>query len=140
MVTLRQMTKTESVVKASMVDNVRRAGGYARRYEDQFAVGIPDTIFILPSLPPIFAEVKVFKHHRFGPTDRQLVELNRLNQHSPRVFGILIGWKDNIYYFSEARSVAIDTDCFSVTRCIMPFADQLRQFYHARLMCPITEK
>lgn len=132
--------KTEAIVKKGMCDDVRRSGGYARRYEDKYAVGIPDTLFVLKGLPPIFAEVKVFIGHRFGPTDRQLVELTRLNANQPHVFGILIGWKDNVYYFSEAKSVAIDSDCFSVTREPMPFSGQLRQFYEARLKCRTTEK
>lgn len=131
--------RTESIVKKMMVDSVRQSGGYARRYEDKYGVGIPDTILIPKGLPPIFAEVKVFTGQRFGPTDRQLVELVRINAQQPHIYGILIGWKNNVFYFHEAKSVAIASDCFSVTREPMSFSGQLRQFYEARLKCPITK-
>ena len=130
----------EAQVKRAMVEDVRKAGGYARRYEDQFGVGIPDTLFVLKGLPPIFAEIKVFKHVKFGPTDRQWVELMRINAHQPQMFGVVIGWKDGVYYFHEAEPTILSTDCFSVTHEYMSFAGQLRQFYHARLMCQTTEK
>lgn len=125
--------KTESFVKKFITEDVRRSGGYARRFEDKFGVGIPDTILILNGLPPIFAEVKIFTGQRFGPTDRQLVELTRINAQQPRIYGILIGWKNGIYYFSEAKSVALIGDCFSVTQVSMSFSNQLYQFWAARL-------
>ena len=122
----------EGELKTSMVKNVRVHGGYARRFEDRYAVGLPDTIFIPVGIPVIIAEVKIVEGFKFAPTDRQYVELERINEHNPRAYGILIGWKD-AYYFSESKAQTDIRDCFSVTTRNMSFHDQLVQFYFGRL-------
>lgn len=122
----------EGELKTKMVKNVRSYGGYARRFEDRYAVGLPDTIFIPISIPVIFAEVKIVDGFKFAPSARQYVELERINEHNPRAYGILIGWKD-AYYFSENKSHTDIRDCFSVTTRNMSFHDQLVQFYYGRL-------
>jgi hypothetical protein len=125
----------ESEVKSQMVIQVKKAGGYARRLEDRYGLGIPDCLFMPKGCPAIFfAEVKMIEGLRFAPTDRQLIELMRINAvGNPCVCAILIGWKNHVYYFHEVAKVIEIRDCFSVTTHKRPFDEQLTQFYFARL-------
>jgi len=123
----------EASVKGMMVKSVRNAGGYARRIEDQFLVGMPDTILIPLNCPVFFAEVKIVKGQQLAPSPRQYIEMDRINRPSEHAIAILIGWKDKTFYFSETVQVIKLTDCFSVTSSDMDFNIQLLQFYHGRL-------
>jgi hypothetical protein len=117
-----------------MVASIRKAGGYARRIEDKYGVGILDTILVPKGYPVFFAEVKKIKGNVFRPTDRQFIEMKRINEiGGMHMFGILIGFKDDVVYFHEATNYAEIKDCFSVTTSDMTFHDQLIQFYHGRL-------
>ena len=125
----------ESTVKTAIVASIRASGGYARRIEDRHAVGILDTILVPKGYPVFFAEVKMIKGLTFRPTDRQYIEMRRINEVSGGIhmFAILIGYKDGVYYFHEATNHAEVSDCFSVTTSEMDFPRQLIQFYHSRL-------
>jgi hypothetical protein len=125
----------ESEVKTGMVMSIKKEGGYARRLEDRYGLGIPDCIFVPKSCPVMFfAEVKIVSGFKFGPTPRQYVELTRINEaKNPSVFGIMIGWKNKVIYFHETARMIELRDCFSVTSTNMPFSQQLTQFYFARL-------
>lgn len=129
----------ESAVKTKMVKLVKERGGYARRIEDQYGVGILDTILIPPRCPVFFCEVKIIRDNMFGPTERQWVEMDRiesvLQTDSYHCHAILIGYKAGVYYFHEhtqARKVDRRA-CFSVTTSDWHFVDQLQAFYNARL-------
>ena len=125
---------SEATVKSMMVKSVRDAGGYARRIEDQFLVGMPDTILIPQGCPVFFAEVKIVKRQQLAPSPRQYVEMMRLKSAGGvHAIPILIGWKETIYYFHEVTEKASLTSCFSVTSGSMTFHDQLVQFYNGRL-------
>jgi len=129
---------SESEVKGIMVKSIRAAGGYAKRIEDQFSVGFPDTILIPRGYPVFFAEVKIVKGQQFGPTPRQYVELCRIADamiwDKPfHAIPILIGFKMGTYYFHELAEVVQLRDCFSVTDGFMNFNDQLVQFYRGRI-------
>jgi len=129
---------SEASVKAAMVKSVRKAGGYARRVEDQYLVGMPDTILIPVGLPTFFAEVKIVRGNQLAPSPRQYIEMMRIDNTwasmKPRhAIAILIGWKDGYYYFHETAQLAKLTNCFSVTNGQMDFNEQLIQFYHGRL-------
>ena len=73
-------------------------GGYARRYEDRFAVGMLDLLIKLPDLPPVWAEAKLINGNVFCPSQRQFVEGNRMLAAGLNV--ILIGWKNNLLAIS----------------------------------------
>lgn len=103
------MAKLEAAYKKAMVDAVKAEGGYGRRIEDQYGVGILDTILILPTTGPIFAEVKRFTGMRFNPSDRQFVEMERIN--SGGGLSVLIGVKDDRNYFHVAAKVALVENC-----------------------------
>lgn len=124
----------ESHYKAEMVANVRKAGGYARRFEDKYAVGLPDTMFIPKGYPVFIAEVKLIRASVFRPTSRQYIELRRINDAGgEHVHGIMIGVVDGVYYFHENSGECIVRECFSVTHGEMSFHDQLIQFYNGRV-------
>lgn len=125
----------ESDYKTKMVKEIRKAGGYARRFEDRYAVGIIDTLLVPRGYPAFWAEAKIVRYGKFRPTDRQFIELKRINEAgSGHMFGIVIGIMGGTYYFSENANDDIPiTSCFSVTSRDMPFPEQLIQFYCGRL-------
>lgn len=127
----------ESDVKSKMVKLVKEDGGYARRIEDRYGVGILDCIFMPKGCPALFfAEVKIIRHTQtFGPTTRQMVEMIKVNnQKNPLVRAIVIGYREGVYYFDDTEKKYINIrDCFSVTSRDIPFPQQLTQFYYARI-------
>lgn len=93
--------KTESEVKTDMVARIRKAGGYARRIEDQYAVGMLDTIFILNGLT-VFCEVKIIRNETFAPTARQWIEGTRiLSARGPLSIPLLVGYQEGHYYIAR---------------------------------------
>ena len=115
-----------------MVKSVKDAGGYARRIEDQYAVGIVDTILIPRNLPVFMAEVKIVKSRSFAPTPRQYVELCKIAEAGGNmgyVIPVVIGWGDGNFYFHEPAEVIQCHDCFSVTTSELSFNDQLVKYY-----------
>ena len=127
----------EADVKRNMIKAMKDRGGYGRRIEDQYGVGIVDTVLIPRGLPVFFAEVKIVRAATFGPTPRQWVELQRITEaaeEKPHAIPILIGYKveSKTYYFHKPQVVVTCQECFSVTTSDMDFYDQLVQYYHSR--------
>jgi hypothetical protein len=113
---------------------MRDDGGYARRIEDQYAVGIFDMIIIPRGLPVFFAEVKMVTNNVFGPTPRQMIELSRLADvagNACHAIPVMIGFQDHIYYFHKPQLKIDKRDCFSVTTSEMPFHRQITQYFHS---------
>jgi hypothetical protein len=93
-----------------VADISRRPGGYARRVEDKFAVGVLDMIFKLPGYPIVFAEAKLLVGgFKFAPSGRQYIEGQRLI--AARLLPILIGWKDGQMYLSPWAEEADIRNC-----------------------------
>lgn len=67
----------ESKYKAELVKDCVRAGAYARRLEDKWAVGLLDLTIKFPDYPHVLAEGKIVPHQQFGPTLRQYEEGKR---------------------------------------------------------------
>ena len=86
-------------------------GGYARRVEDRFAVGVLDLIIKLPGLPIIFAEGKVVDGNLFGPTERQFIEGERIM--AAGMTALLLGWRSGILYVSPWVKQADRRECAS---------------------------
>lgn len=125
---------TEAKIKRDMVKSMHEGGGYGRRIEDQYAVGTYDTILIPKGLPVFLAEVKIVRGDIFGPTPRQMVELQRVNDvamEAGHVYPTMIGWKDGIYYFSPPKMKILRQDCFSVTTSTVEFYKQLTLYYYS---------
>ncbi len=81
----------ESAAKALIVRQIKKEGGFARRFEDQFAVGIPDMEVVLPNGPIFKIEAKILRGHKFGATARQLEELRRYARVSTSVVPCIMG-------------------------------------------------
>lgn len=121
--------KLESEYKSKIVKEVKAAGGWARRIEDQFGVGILDTILLLPNIPVIFAEFKRFDGNFFKPRDRQWVEMTQINNAGgvSALIGVKIG-TDGPYYFHHEAKVAYVENCV-VQQDDESFCDALRRWY-----------
>jgi hypothetical protein len=129
----------ESKVKRAIVESMKEGGGYARRLEDQYAVGIYDMIIIPTGLPVFMAEVKIIRSEHFGPTPRQMVELQRVQQAANKgghVIPVMIGWKDGAYYFHKPKLVIDRRDCFSITTSDAPFYKQIVLYYYSQKGIP----
>jgi len=127
--------KTEADVKRAMVKSMVEGGGYARRIEDQYGVGIFDVILIPYDLPVFMAEVKMIRATEFGPSERQYVELIRIQNVGAvdkHVIPVMIGWREGNYYFHKPAKKIDYRECFSVTTTEVPFYDQLVKYYYAQ--------
>lgn len=119
----------ESAVKSDIVRAIRKEGGYARRIEDKFTVGMPDLILIPLQCPVIFAEAKVVRDNMFGPTARQFIELTK-TQIPPHATSLLIGWKDEIHAIAWPHESVDFRECFQqypnepIGNCIRRFLQQ----------------
>jgi len=125
----------EADVKRNMVKSMKDGGGYGRRIEDQYAVGVFDMILIPFGLPVFMTEVKMIRGLTFGPTLRQHVELERIRHvghPSGHVIPLMVGFKDGVYYFHTPQMTIRPDACFSVTTSDMSFHDQLVQYYNSR--------
>jgi len=92
----------EAEVKRKIVDSVRADGGYARRIEDKFTVGMPDVVLIPVQCPVVWIEVKLVPGQLFHPSMRQFVELNKLRR-APHSTSFVVGWKRNLLYISRPK-------------------------------------
>lgn len=69
--------KTENECKTAFCTDVRNTGGFARRIEDQYGVGIPDMLVVPRGGPVFLIEAKIIRSTKWGATQRQGVELTR---------------------------------------------------------------
>jgi hypothetical protein len=129
----------EADIKRRMIKSMHEGGGYGRRIEDQYAVGIYDTILIPKGLPVFMAEVKVVRSGHFGPTPRQMIELQRIadvSEPNHHVIPVMIGWHEGVYYFHKPKMTIPCSDCFSVTTSDAPFHKQLVLYYFSQKGIP----
>ena len=121
----------EAKVKQDLCRDIRREGGYARRIEDRFAVGMPDVVVILPDHPVMWIEAKIIRYDMFGPTARQLVELKRLYR-PPHCYSYLMGWKNDIHYITWPVDQIKHGDCLEQLPN-EPIGDLLRRMMRIEL-------
>jgi hypothetical protein len=89
----------EAQRKANLVAAINAlSGGYARRWEDKWAVGLLDLVMKLPGHPLIWGEGKIIEGLTFAPTLRQFEEGNKIQAAGMRA--ILIGWKGPTMFVS----------------------------------------
>lgn len=81
--------KLEADYKRDFVKSMNRAGGYGRRIEDQFGVGIPDLLLSAKGTGLVSAEVKRFTGRQFAASERQREEMRRIRDGGGRV--LIIG-------------------------------------------------
>lgn len=72
----------ESEFKTKIAKKLNEEGGYGRRIEDQYAVGIPDMNLIPVGGPVFFVEAKIIRSAKWGATPRQMEELKRIRNAS----------------------------------------------------------
>lgn len=84
-------------------------GAYARRIEDRWAVGVLDLVFKLPGHPWIWAEGKIIDGNLFAPTERQLIEGNRIQ--ATGTPALLFGWKKSVMFVSPWTKQAHIDQC-----------------------------
>lgn len=102
----------ESDFKRKLVAEVNALrGGYARRVEDRFAVGVLDLIIKLPEHPLFFAEGKLIDGNMFGPTDRQWVEGEKIK--AAGLTALLLGWRLGMMHVSPWTRNADRRKCVS---------------------------
>ena len=102
---------TEADFKRKLVAEIKMLpGGYARRVEDRWAVGVLDLIIKLPGLPIVFAEGKLIRGNLFAPSPAQFAEGNKILAAS--MLAVLIGWKDRVMYVSDWVEKAHIEDSF----------------------------
>lgn len=133
----------EADVKRRIVKDMQMGKGYARRIEDQYAVGTYDMILIPFGLPVFMAEVKIIRDNVFGPTPRQQVELARITgvaADAGHVIPVMIGYKEGTYYFHKPVVKVHREDCFSVTTTDIPFHKQLVLYYYSLRGTPNESK
>lgn len=97
----------EADVKRKLVHRMREEGGYARRFEDKWAVGLPDMMLIPKGGPVVWAEVKMITDWKFGPSPRQHEELQRLEL-PPHCRGLVFGWKHGVLYGTRPTQMQFD--------------------------------
>jgi len=97
------------------VGALKQRGHYARRIEDQFAVGVLDIITVFKIDEKIwFIEAKIINGNYFGMTERQYVEAQRLTKTANTgVATCLVGYKEaekKWYVSAPSTKVHVD-DC-----------------------------
>lgn len=111
------MSKTENELKTKLVKDLKEVGWWARRFEDQFAVGVMDMLVAIPYGPTVAIEAKRVEHQTFAPTPRQYIELERFcaksvtNMYPPRRFSWLLGFKNKLMYLHPLAKSAKLEDC-----------------------------
>jgi hypothetical protein len=104
----------EATRKRHLVRDINAlSGGYARRLEDKWLVGLLDLVFKLPGEPWIWAEGKIIDGLQFEPSERQWVEGNRVKATGTLV--LLLGWKKADFFISPwVRKAHVD-NCYRGT-------------------------
>jgi len=131
--------KLEADWKRWMVDSIKAAGGYARRVEDQFAVGTLDLILIHGGYT-VLAEAKRYKGNHFEPTARQHVEMMRIDAAGGKA--ILIGVEPGLVSFSPTTERAYRTDRMvrHYTMDYGPFHKMFLNYMEQHYQCPTIAK
>lgn len=101
----------EATRKRKLVAEINAlSGGYARRWEDKWAVGLLDLVMKLPGHPLVWGEGKMIEGNLFAPTLRQYEEgVKILKAGMP---AILIGWKNQTMFISPWIKQANINECF----------------------------
>lgn len=102
----------ETELKTELVRQCRKLGWYARRIEDQYAVGILDIIIVPPNHFTLFVEAKITDGLKFAPTPRQYVEGLEIIKASGCAFPVIIGWRQEIMYIGDWAHEAFITKAY----------------------------
>lgn len=124
--------KNEADFKREVVKQFKKLGHYARRIEDKFTVGFPDLVTIPRGYPVFFVEAKIVRGHSFGPTERQYVELARLDISPKHSAPCLMGFDGHeIYLHPYAQSAKVH-ECL-VKHDNETLVEFFQRFYHEKM-------
>lgn len=107
------MNPRESEIKQKIVKSIRMEGGYGRRIEDRFSVGMPDMVLIPRGCPVIWVEAKILLGNILKVDPRQEVELLRLTV-APHSISYMLGWKSGEIYIAPPSSRGM-----RITECVI---------------------
>ena len=96
--------------KLGLVKGIKALGGFARRLEDKYALGLLDLVIKLPGQPMFWAEGKLIDGNLFAPTARQYEEGRAWMQAGVEV--VLIGWDRKNMYVSPWVKQADKRQCW----------------------------
>ena len=99
--------------KVKLVKEVRLLGGYARRLEDKYALGLLDLIIKLPGRALLWGEGKLIEGHQFAPTPRQYEEGKSWIKAGANA--LLIGWQNKTMYISPWVEKADKRECYATS-------------------------
>ena len=102
---------SEAEHKLNLVKGVKALGGYGRRLEDKFALGLLDLVLKLPGHNVVMAEGKLIEGNAFGPTKRQYEEGKAWIKAGALV--LLIGWRNKVMYISPWVEKADRQQCWA---------------------------
>ena len=102
----------ESDLKRELITQCKKLGWYARRIEDQYAVGVLDVVIVPYSAPTLFVEGKVTDGLKFAPTPRQFIEGVRIIDSSGFAVPVLVGWRQKVMYVTDWATEAFITKSF----------------------------
>jgi hypothetical protein len=118
----------ESELKTKLVQQCRERGWYARRIEDQFAVGILDVTVAISWRPVLFIEAKVTDGLKFSPTERQYIEGLQINKANSCAIAILVGWRDKVMYVDDWYREVFITKAFAQPKGLN-YAETLEEWF-----------
>lgn len=123
--------KSESQFKSEFIKAIKAQGGWGRRVEDQYGVGVLDMIIVIPGLPVYFAEGKVVTGKFMEPSPRQAIEMERINAASHGVAeSVLIGFSPDRVSFSPLTERAY-LDAPTTFHCLREVPErQMLEFYY----------
>lgn len=107
------MSHEESHLKTQLVRQCKERGWYARRFEDQYAVGVLDVVIVPTKHQTLFVEGKVTDGIKFVPTDRQFIEGRRIIESGGLALPILVGWRQDRMYIADWGREAYITKAFA---------------------------
>lgn len=131
------MAKSEADIKRDVIAALKKEGGYGRRIEDQYSVGMPDTILIPKGGPVFFAEFKIIRAANWGATPRQFEELRRIAETGcETAVPVLIGYggaTKRLYAVAPSTKVLpIDMTLGSMIEKGQSITDLLQTYYLSR--------
>lgn len=108
-----RVRKKEVDWQRSVIEAVKKAGGYGRKWATQWSVGVPDLVLVLPNAGAVFVEVKCARSgspdfkRTVALTQKQKLELGRI---------LDAGGKALVVVFAEVKGPSKPLRLFGVYR------------------------
>lgn len=137
------MPKLEADYKRQMVKEIKDAGGYGRRIEDQFGVGIFDIIMAMPGTELVSVEVKRFTGNQFNLSPRQAIEMHRMADAGVRVAAVGVLMPIGRIYIHGLTKSNRDTTCLTRNSVVQAegesFPELFKRYIGEKYGRPVSE-